>query len=363
MPPKKVPWFEGMKPNPFDKFMAEVKKSLDNKKDGRLVPFWQTYATIMDKPENEQFKTMKDAAGKTAEDYGFDAYIASIRGAVDVDPPDWAYYKANVEYLPEFKDRKDASGKTSEDYGFEVFMEIIQSILDRESDFESPEWDNYVDFLKYFPEFKDKKDSKGKSAVDYGMDVLINMIKNHEDDSKYGVLLEEMPEFFNLKDASGKTPLMYLAESGESDFMLSVVETPGVDVRIKDNTGKSVYQYYEEFLNKETEHLKKNYANDPASLEDELDDIESNRTFYLKAIKDAEAKAVASAVAPLAAVSKDISAIGGPIPMVGEVAKFLTTKTGDPKSQIAEAKRQLGKGQKTRKLRRKSKKSKKSRRI
>ena len=363
MPQKKgVPWFvtEKAKSSPFDKFMAEVKKTLDNKKGDRLVPLWPAYATLMDKPENEQFKEMRDASGKTAEDYGFDAYIASIRGAVDLDQPDWTYYRATVEYLPEFKDRKDASGKTGEDYGFEAFMEIIESILDRENQFASPEWDDYVDFLKYFTEFKDKKDSTGKSAVDYGMEVLVNMIKNHEDDSKYGVLLEEMPEFFNLKDVNGKTPVMYAAEAGVSDYMLSMIETPGVDVRIKDNEGKTVYHYYEDFLNKETEHLNKNYADDPDTLAEELDDIESNRKFFLKAIKDAEAKAVAPAVAPLAQVSKGISAIGGPIPSVGAVAEFLTGKKGDPKAQLKAAKEQLGKGRKTR---RKSKKSKKSRRV
>jgi hypothetical protein len=365
MPPKKavVPWFEGMKPKPFDKFMAEVKKSLDNKKGSRLVPHWQTYAELMDKPENEQFKTMKDASGKTAEDYGFDAYITSIKNAVvDTDPPDWAYYKANVEYLPEFKDRKDSAGKTGEDYGFEVFMEIIESILDRENQFASPEWDNYVDFLKYFIEFKDKKDDTGKSAVDYGMEVLVKMIQDHEDDSKYGVLLEEMPEFFNLKDANGKTPVMYAAEAGESDYMLSMIETPGVDVRIKDNEGKTVYQYYEDFLNRETNNINQRYANDPASLQRELGEIESNRTFYLKAIKDAEAKAVATTVAPLTQVSKEFGKLTGDKKMdaLALALKGVTGKAGEPGRVLAEAKQQLGKGRKTR---RKGKKSKKSRRA
>ncbi len=364
MPPKKavVPWFvtQKAKTTPFDKFMADIAKSLNVTTDSRLDPDWDIYVDLMEKPENQQFKTMKDSKGMTAEDYGFKAFVTSIKNALDVDPPHWAYYRDNSAYLPEFKDRKDENGKTVEDYAFEVFMEIIDSILDRENDFESPEWNHYVEYLKYLPELKDKKDSKGKSAVDYGMEVLVNMIKNHEDKSKYGILLEDMPEFFNLKDASGKTPVMYAAESGEADYMLSMIETPGVDVRIKDNEGKTVYQYYEKFLNEETEHLKKTFANDPDTLAEELDDIESSRKFFLKAIKDAEAKLVARDVASLATASKDISGIGGPIPAVGEIASFLTGQKGDPKAQLKAAREQLGKGRKTR---RKSKKSKKSRRV
>ena len=365
MPPKKAAWYDTLRPKPFDKFMAEVKKSLNVMKDSRLVPDWETYTGLMDKPENQEFKTMKDASGKTAEDYGFAAFMASIRGALSVDPPVWQYYRDNVAYLPEFKDRKDASGKTAEDYGFEVFMEIIDSILDRENQFASPEWDEYVNFLKYFTEFKDKKDETGKSAVDYGMEVLVRMIQDGEDDSKYGVLLEEMPEFFNLKDANGKTPVMYAAEAGVSDYMLSMIETPGVDVRIKDNEGKTVYQYYEDFLNRETQTVNTNYANDPAALQRELGEIESNRAFFLKAIKDAEATAVATTVAPLTQVSKEFGKLTGDKKMdaLALASKFVTGKAGEPGRVLAEARQQLGKARKTRRKSKKGKKSKKSRRV
>jgi len=363
MPPKKavVPWFvtQKAKTSPFDKFMADIAKSLNVTTDSRLDPDWDIYAELMDKPENQQFKTMKDSKGMTAEDYGFKAFITSIKGALNVDPPHWAYYRDNTAFLPEFKNRKDETGKTAEDYGFEVFMEIIDSILDRESDFESPEWNHYVEYLKYLPELKDKKDSKGKSAVDYGMEVLVNMIKNHEDKSKYGILLEEMPEFFNLKDANGKTPVMYAAEAGEADYMLSMIETPGVDVRIKDNEGKTVYQYYEKFLNEETEHLKKTFANDPDTLAEELDDIESSRKFFLKAIKDAEVKLSAPDLAALRRVAKDIDAPGSKIPLSRQVASYL----GLPPGESLQGYTRKPTGGKGRKTRRKSKKSKKSRRV
>lgn len=355
MPPKKVPWFvtEKAKTSPFDKFMADIAKSLNVTTGTRLDPDWDIYAELMDKPENQQFKTMKDSKGMTAEDYGFKAFMASIKGALNVDPPDWGYYRDNTAFLPEFKDRKDEAGKTAQDYAFEVFMEIIEDIL-REN-----ELDTFGEFLDYFTEFRTMKDDKGKTVMDYGFDKVKKMIDDREDKRTYSMLLKDHPEFFSMKDANGKTLLMYAAESDYVDAVVSMIED-GADVRIKDNEGKTVYQHAEETFDKELKRIAERYKDDPTQLASEQEEVNDSKNYLLKFIKDAEAKAVAPAVAPLAAVSKDISGIGGPIPAVGAVAEFLTGRKGDPKAQLAEAKRQLGKGRKTR---RKSKKSKKSRRV
>lgn len=356
MPPKKgVPWFvtEKAKTSPFDKFMTDIAKSLNVTTGTRLDPDWDIYAELMDKPENQQFKTMKDSKGMTAEDYGFKAFMASIKGALNVDPPDWAYYRDNTAFLPEFKNRKDEAGKTAEDYGFETYMEIIEDIL-RED-----ELDTFGEFLDYFTEFRTMRDDRGKSAMDYGFDKVKKMIDDREDKRTYSMLLKDHPEFFSMKDANGKTLLMYAAESDYVDAVVSMIED-GADVRIKDNEGKTVYEHAEEAFNTELNRLAERYKDDPTQLASEQEEVNDSKNYLLKIIKDAEAKLVARDIAPLAATSKSVSEIGGPIPSIGAVAEFLTGKKGPPKAQREATKQQLGRGGKTR---RKSKKNKKSRRV
>lgn len=362
MPPKKgVPWFvtEKAKTSPFDKFMADISKSLNVTTGTRLDPDWDIYAELMDKPENQQFKTMKDSKGMTAEDYGFKAFMASIKGALSVDPPDWAYYRDNTAYLPEFKDRKDETGKTAEDYGFETYMEIIEDIL-RED-----ELDTFGEFLDYFTEFRTMKDDKGKTVMDYGFDKVKQMIDEREDKRKYSMLLQEHPEFFSMRDANGKTLLMYAADSMYLDAVVSMIKD-GADVRLKDNEGKTVYEYTAEALDNELKHAMKIYKNDPIQLEREKKEIEASQRYFLKFIKDAETKAVAKEVAtaaePLTRVSKEFGKLIGDKKMdaLALALKDVSGKAGEPGRVMAEARQQLGKGRKTR---RKSKKSKKSRRV
>lgn len=408
MPPKKkgVPWFvtEKAKSSPFDKFITEVKTALSRKVGSTVDPDWDTYTYLLDKPENAEFKTMRDASGKTIEDYGFEAYIQGVRSAMAMKPPKWEYYDDMVDYLPEFKDRRDSAGKTAEDYvfevfiavtkalvdadppkwelynsminnhpnlkdrkdttgksavdyGFETFMEIVLDIL--EDDDLYTMWDDYGEFLDYFPQFRTMKDDKGKTVMDYGFDKLKQMIDEREDKRTYSMFLKDHPEFFSMKDANGKTLLMYAAESDYVDAVVSMIED-GADVRIKDNEGKTVYEHAEEAFNKELNRLAERYKDDPDQLAFEQEEVNDSKNYLLKAIKDAEAKLVARDIAPLAATSKSVSEIGGPIPSIGAVAEFLTGKKGPPKAQREATKQQLGRGRKTR---RKSKKSKKSRRV
>lgn len=202
-----------------------------------------------------------------------------------------------------------------------------------------------------------------KSKTEKRFDKIVKKIKNTDDWRDYDLYLEENPVLVTMKDKDGKTLLIHAAESDSPDAMRIMIEDHNADVTVKDNAGKTAYDYAAEKFDKELKYIMDRYKDYPADLAREKKAVEENRDFFLKVIRDAEAKKTATTVEPLTRVSKDISAIGGPIPAVGSVAEFLTGKKGDPKAQLSQAKTQLGKGRKTRKLRRGKGKGKSRRRV
>jgi hypothetical protein len=181
------------------------------------------------------------------------------------------------------------------------------------------------------------------------MDEFLKIVKTSGDSRDYYDILEDHPEFVNKQDAEGKTALMYAAMKGYGDSMETLVETHNADVTLKDKSGRSAYDYAKEW-----------YTDNP----EEYDKDESVPEYFLGILTSAAAKQ-AKDVSALARTSKS----GLPLPEgpAGIVGSYLTGKKGTVGQQMTAIKSSVGRG-KTRKGKkskksRKGKKSRTSRRV
>lgn len=71
-------------------------------------------------------------------------------------------------------------------------------------------------------------------------DTFIKIVKRDPDPRSYYDILERHPEYINKKDATGKTALFYAAEAEHGDVIRNLVQYHGADIFIKDKTGTTV---------------------------------------------------------------------------------------------------------------------------
>ena len=149
-------------------------------------------------------------------------------------------------------------------------------------------------------------------------DQFLKIVKTSGDSRDYYTILEEHPEYVNMRDASGKTALMYAAMEGRSDSMATLVETHKADVTLKDKDGKTAYDYAQEW-----------YAENP----DEYDNDPSVPEYFLGMLKDAELKKNQIEGAKSVAALRQSSRYGEGVPLPEAVGSFLTGEKGSLKTQ------------------------------
>ena len=72
-------------------------------------------------------------------------------------------------------------------------------------------------------------------------EAFLRIVKRNPDPRSYFDILEKHPEFVNRKDASGRTAIFYAAEAEHGDVVRNLIEYHGADIFVKDKTGKTIY--------------------------------------------------------------------------------------------------------------------------
>ena len=66
-------------------------------------------------------------------------------------------------------------------------------------------------------------------------------------------ILEDHPEYLNKKDSRGRTAVFYAAESGHGDVVRTLIEYHGADIFVQDKEGKTLADILQE--NEDTRYL------------------------------------------------------------------------------------------------------------
>lgn len=70
---------------------------------------------------------------------------------------------------------------------------------------------------------------------------FLKIVSRDPDPRSYFQILEKHPEYVNKKDSQGRTALFYAAESEHGDVIRNLVGYHGADIFVKDKTGKTIY--------------------------------------------------------------------------------------------------------------------------